>query len=189
MKRGVAATVAAAALAATPTANAHELTVSQKRVFKHRWQLSAYKVAWYTGRGRWTTWPRYRWCRDLRFARARGRCYVHRANLRWHERRVARIGRLLWPPRPAAPSSSGPSWLVNAFMCIHRYEGDWTANTGNGYEGGLQFGRSEWQTYGGQYAAHAYEASPSQQIAAAIAYHQVSGFRPWPNTARACGLL
>lgn len=79
--------------------------------------------------------------------------------------------------------------LYAAFMCIHGYEGAWDANTGNGFYGGLQFGWNEWQTYGGKYASRADLASPADQIRAGIAYHAVSGFSPWPNTARYCGLL
>jgi len=80
-------------------------------------------------------------------------------------------------------------WLVQAFECVHQYEGSWTANSGNGFAGGLQFGPAEWQRWGGSYAPSADQATPSQQIAAAIGYHAVSGFYPWPNTARACGLI
>jgi hypothetical protein len=90
-------------------------------------------------------------------------------------------------PRPHVLSS--PSWLWGAFMCIHRYEGAWDAATGNGYYGGLQFGWNEWQRFGGRYASSANLATPAEQIAAGIAYWRVAGFNPWPNTARACGLL
>ena len=79
-------------------------------------------------------------------------------------------------------------WLVSAFQCIHTYEGSWTANTGNGYRGGLQFGASEWSRWGGVFAPRADLASPSEQIAAGIAYHAVSGFAPWRVTAGKCGL-
>ena len=85
-------------------------------------------------------------------------------------------------------ASAVPSWLSDAFMCIHSHEGAWDANTGNGYYGGLQFGYSEWQRFGGRYAARADLASPAEQIAAAVSYWHVAGFAPWPNTARMCGL-
>src|SRR5205807_2333379 len=43
--------------------------------------------------------------------------------------------------------------------------GNWAANTGNGFEGGLQFTNSTWLSYGGgDYAQHAYQASRAQQI-------------------------
>ena len=34
-----------------------------------------------------------------------------------------------------------PARLHDSFLCIHRYEGSWDANTGNGYYGGLQIDR------------------------------------------------
>lgn len=83
---------------------------------------------------------------------------------------------------------AGPSWLWNAFMCIHSHEGSWT-DDGAPYWGGLQFGWSEWQRFGGNFAPSANLATPAEQIAAGIAYWRVAGFSPWPNTARMCGLL
>lgn len=80
-------------------------------------------------------------------------------------------------------------YLVQAFECIHTHEGAWNDNTGNGYYGGLQFGAHEWSLYGGGYAPRADLASPSQQIAAGITYQALSGFYPWPATARMCGLI
>src|SRR5574340_828384 len=34
-------------------------------------------------------------------------------------------------------------WLAQA-QCIHRHEGSWTANTGNGYFGGMQIAPATW---------------------------------------------
>lgn len=46
--------------------------------------------------------------------------------------------------------------------------GNWSANTGNGYYGGLQFSRSTWNSYGGgTYAGTANYATRLQQIAIA----------------------
>lgn len=43
--------------------------------------------------------------------------------------------------------------------------GNWSANTGNGYYGGLQFSRGTWYSYGGgAYAGTANHATRSQQI-------------------------
>jgi hypothetical protein len=89
--------------------------------------------------------------------------------------------------------ASVPAWLQTAFLCIHRYEGAWTSNTGNGYYGGLQMDRGFQSSYGGDYLARYGTADrwpPEAQIAvAARAYQSGRGFRPWPNTARACGLI
>lgn len=76
------------------------------------------------------------------------------------------------------------------WLCIHRYEGAWT-DAGAPYWGGVQFGYSEWQRYGAPYtgAVTANLATPLQQMWAAERYYHDAGFRPWPNTARACGLL
>lgn len=106
----------------------------------------------------------------------------------WAHRAVANRKALNRTRRIASASNVDAAALTLDFECIHRYEGAWDANTGNGYEGGLQFGHQEWRTYGGQFAAHAYEASPAEQIAAAISYYAVSGFSPWPQTRKACGL-
>jgi hypothetical protein len=78
-----------------------------------------------------------------------------------------------------------------AWMCIHRYEGAWNANTGNGYSGGLQFGYSEWRRFGQPFTGkpYAHQASPLEQMWAAERYHRQSGFYPWPRTARMCGLI
>ena len=77
-------------------------------------------------------------------------------------------------------------------MCIHRFEGAWNANTGNGYYGGLQMDWSFMRAYGGEYLRRwgpAHNWPPEIQIAvAARAYFSGRGFGPWPNTRRLCGL-
>src|SRR5262249_27216003 len=42
-----------------------------------------------------------------------------------------------------------PTFLQGAFQCIHRFEGAWNSNTGNGYYGGLQMDASFQRRYGG----------------------------------------
>lgn len=101
-----------------------------------------------------------------------------------------KIYRLKHPtPQPVAI----PSWLDNAFNCIHRYEGSWTANTGNGYFGGLQMDIDFQRTYGAEFYSKWGAANnwPSwaQKLAAVRAHNSGRGFGPWPNTARYCGLL
>ena len=50
----------------------------------------------------------------------------------------------------SASSWSPPAkWLVQA-QCVHRKEGPWTANTGNGYFGGMQFAPQTWKSVGGK---------------------------------------
>lgn len=82
--------------------------------------------------------------------------------------------------------------LVDAFLCVHSYEGGWDADTGNGYHGGLQMDR----TFMGQYGAWAIRRwgdaenwPPSVQIVVALtAYYSGRGFAPWPMTSQMCGL-
>ena len=90
-----------------------------------------------------------------------------------------------------APNLQG-HWLERAFMCVHAGEGAWSANTGNGYQGGLQMDYSFQRTYA-PWALRAFGTAnrwpASVQVSAAIQAWTQRGFRPWPNTARACGLL
>ena len=83
-------------------------------------------------------------------------------------------------------------YLVDAFNCVHRYEGAWNAATGNGYYGGLQMDVSFQRAYGRELLAAKGTANrwtPAEQITVAIRAHASRGFWPWPNTARRCGLL
>lgn len=85
------------------------------------------------------------------------------------------------------------SFLLNAFSCIHRYEGAWNSNTGNGYYGGLQMDIPFQRSYGGEYLSRYGTANNwpvEAQIEVAVrAYRSGRGFGPWPNTAHDCGLL
>ena len=96
-----------------------------------------------------------------------------------HSTRMQRLARK--PPHKR-------SWL-----CIHRYEGRWTANTGNGYYGGLQMDRRFMATYGRELLRRKGTAdhwTPLEQIwVAERAYRSGRGFYPWTNTARYCGLI
>ena len=66
---------------------------------------------------------------------------------------------------------------------------NWSANTGNGFSGGLQFTPSTWAAYGGtQYASSAAQASKSQQIE--VAEHVLASQGPgaWPVCGPEAGL-
>ena len=86
-----------------------------------------------------------------------------------------------------------PDWLHDAFVCIHGYEGPWDARTGNGYYGGLQMDVPFQSLYGGDFLGRWGTADNwpvwAQITTAVRAYQSGRGFFPWPNTARACGLL
>ena len=67
--------------------------------------------------------------------------------------------------------------------------GNWSANTGNGFSGGLQFTPSTWAAYGGtQYAASADQATQSQQISVAEAVLASQGPGAWPVCGPQAGL-
>ncbi len=82
---------------------------------------------------------------------------------------------------------------LRAWLCIHRYEGPWDANTGNGYYGGLQMDMTFQRQYGAfllRKKGPAHRWRPIEQIwVAERARRSGRGFYPWPNAARMCGLI
>lgn len=66
--------------------------------------------------------------------------------------------------------------------------GNWSTNTGNGYQGGLQFAPSTWRGFGGtQYASSPHNASREQQIAVAEKVLARQGWNAWPVCSRKAG--
>ncbi|MCI2420670.1 transglycosylase family protein [Saccharopolyspora sp. K220] len=69
--------------------------------------------------------------------------------------------------------------------------GNWAANTGNGYYGGLQFDKSTWNAFGGdEYAPYPHQASREQQIAVAEKVRDARGgsYGAWPACSNKLGL-
>ena len=63
--------------------------------------------------------------------------------------------------------------------------GNWAINTGNGYQGGLQFAPSTWLGYGGgEFASAAHLASRDEQIAIAEKVLAGQGKGAWPVCGR-----
>jgi hypothetical protein len=116
----------------------------------------------------------------VRFRRLRHASLVQ-AHMVWRKRAVATRKRFL----------QGPAHRT-AWLCIHRFEGAWT-DSGSPYYGGLQMDISFQASYGGILLAAKGTAdnwSPLEQMwVAERAYRSGRGFYPWPNTARACGLI
>jgi hypothetical protein len=80
------------------------------------------------------------------------------------------------PAATAAPAAA-PDWDAIA-AC--ESGGNWRANTGNGYYGGLQFSRSSWIAAGGlKYAPRADKATRKQQIAVAKRLAALQGMSAW----------
>jgi hypothetical protein len=121
-----------------------------------------------------------------RFARAKAR--TARGTLRLWQRRSASAALVVSEHAPAIPAA-----LHDSFLCIHRFEGAWDSNTGNGYYGGLQLDLTFQSLYGAEFLGRFGTADRwpvwAQLEAAVRAYQSGRGFTPWPNTARVCGLL
>lgn len=113
---------------------------------------------------------------------------------REHTRRVALERQLAGQRRSLAvhQPSYGTSALERDFLCIHAGEGAWT-DPDAPYYGGLQMDMEFQRTYGPEFLRAFGTADHwpvSVQIAVAIkAYLSGRGFYPWPQTARACGLI
>ena len=83
------------------------------------------------------------------------------------------------PSSAAAPSVEKTSTWDKLAHC--ESTGDWAADTGNGFKGGLQFTRSTWKRFGGtQYAPTADQASRSEQIEVAKKVQDEQGWKAWP---------
>lgn len=86
---------------------------------------------------------------------------------------------------------------LQAWLCIHRFERNpgqgWGTRTGNGYYGGLQMDLGFQRKYGTHLLRSKGTADRwtrlEQMWVAERAYRAGRGYWPWPNTARACGLL
>ena len=60
--------------------------------------------------------------------------------------------------------------------------GNWAINTGNGYQGGLQFSSGTWSSHGGgEYAPAAHLATKEEQIAVAERVLATQGKGAWPS--------
>lgn len=86
--------------------------------------------------------------------------------------------------------------MLNAWLCIHRYEGAWN-DPNPPYYGGLQMDWGFMSTYGPELLRSKGTAdhwTPREQMLVAERAHRgyggygPRGFGPWPNTARMCGL-
>jgi hypothetical protein len=93
-------------------------------------------------------------------------------------------------PAPApAPSGAGtgdpndPASWDRLAQC--EASGNWAANTGNGYYGGLQFSLSSWQAVGGPGYPH--ESSRETQIEMGKRLYAQGGWGHWPGCTRSFG--
>jgi hypothetical protein len=75
-------------------------------------------------------------------------------------------------PAAAAVWQPPATWLVQA-QCVHLKEAAWSANSGNGYFGGMQFSAGTWRSVGGKAnpalthpgnPAYPFSATPAEQL-------------------------
>jgi hypothetical protein len=93
---------------------------------------------------------------------------------------------LLTPSTAWADAADGNVWDRLA-RC--ESGGNWGANTGNGFYGGLQFWPSTWAAFGGRaYAPRADLATRKQQIAIGRRVLASQGWKAWPACSRKLGL-
>ena len=85
-------------------------------------------------------------------------------------------------PAPASsPAPASPGGVNWAAIAACESGGNWSASTGNGFYGGLQFTEQTWLGYGGgRYAPSANLATPAQQIAVARQVLAGQGIGAWP---------
>jgi hypothetical protein len=121
---------------------------------------------------------------------------------RWYNPRVraalglAAVALLAAAPTAAGRASYSEEWLAQA-RCIHLKEAPWTANTGNGYFGGMQFAAKTWLRAGGTRdpafthpgdPRYPFRASPSEQLHRAFVLWTRDGgtWRSWGAVGAAC---
>ncbi|MBO8196645.1 LysM peptidoglycan-binding domain-containing protein [Streptomyces oryzae] len=93
---------------------------------------------------------------------------------------------LLAATAPTASAASNDGVWDRIAQC--ESGGNWQTNTGNGYQGGLQFSPSTWRAYGGgAYAPTADKASKAQQIAVATKVQRAQGWGAWPSCSAKAG--
>lgn len=86
-------------------------------------------------------------------------------------------------PTPHIDPSSNDIWLKLADCESHQ---NWSADTGNGYYGGLQFSMGAWASVGG--SGKPSDASADEQIAKGKLLQQRRGWGPWGGCSSRLGL-
>lgn len=98
-------------------------------------------------------------------------------------RREAKASRSSTTTTTAPSAPSGSVWTRLAGC---ESGGNWAANTGNGYYGGLQFSLSSWRAVGG--TGYPHQASAATQIAMGQRLQARQGWGAWPGCAAKLGL-
>lgn len=106
---------------------------------------------------------------------------------------VAHVALAHLPHHPAAPAASRSETRppLSPWSAIATCEsgGDWSADTGNGFYGGLQIALPTWVAYGGTaYADRPDLATVGQQVEIATRVQAAQGWGAWPSCATQLGL-
>ncbi|MBW0101944.1 transglycosylase family protein [Pseudonocardia sp. KRD291] len=92
---------------------------------------------------------------------------------------------------PAPDAASAPSAEKSATwdkLAHCESTGNWDADTGNGFKGGLQFTPSTWKRFGGtEHAPTADQATREQQIEVAKEVKEEQGWKAWPACTKKLG--
>ncbi|SDS41398.1 Uncharacterized conserved protein YabE, contains G5 and tandem DUF348 domains [Nocardioides scoriae] len=91
---------------------------------------------------------------------------------------IVRVGTK--PAAPATPTASVGGGSVWDAIAACESGGNWAANTGNGYYGGLQFSLGTWQAYGGSGLPSANSREQQIAIAERVAAAE-GGYGAWPH--------
>lgn len=93
------------------------------------------------------------------------------------------------PPNVSPPPPPAPAFGVWDRLAQCESGGNWAANTGNGYYGGIQFDFGTWLRHGGgSYAPTANRATRAQQIEIGIVTQAAQGWGAWPVCSRVIGV-
>ncbi|MFJ9828104.1 transglycosylase family protein [Streptomyces sp. NPDC101160] len=119
------------------------------------------------------------------------------AKIRYRAAGVMVLVAALLPPAAAVAAAAAPTPVEACVQdqwpwgCVADCEsgGDWRADTGNGFYGGLQFWQPTWDEFGGRrYARRADLATRAQQITVAEDVLRVQGWGAWPVCSQRYGL-
>jgi hypothetical protein len=100
------------------------------------------------------------------------------------------------PAAATTPGQPSAAWLLQAH-CVHVKEAAWTANTGNGYFGGMQFMAQTWKRMGGRPdpafkhpgdPAYPFRATAAEQLYRAwlLWKHDGRSWRSWGAVGASC---
>ena len=103
--------------------------------------------------------------------------------------KAVRTGNMVQLREPTPPPIVEQVVVPNYFNWLRLADcesgGDWSINTGNGFDGGLQFTPTSWKGAGGlQFAPRAYLATPEQQMLTAEVLLDLQGWDAWPGCSR-----